>query len=401
MKNSKTMIKGGSFMIRRFVVCAAIMAAVFVYAVPSEAAFSVTDKDGNELTLGVSLQLQYREVNPAAGQTTDEAFVRRFEVSADTKLNAGWGGKLVVDFGKASGDNEVTLKEAYVSYTGFDGLDIKFGNAYFPFSREVNTSSKRQQFVERTFPGDHDYGTPERNLGLHVDAKLLGGKIRLAASGASASIDPDNKRLDFDSPVVKEADFNEGSMVGARVDFHPFGELKLAQGDFDGALKATISAAAFSWNNDGDKNTYTSAVTLASTSTTKFDVDSVDAFEVSGAFRFKGVSIDAEYNEFKAKTVADFANTGGIFLRGETTLTNSMIKGGYMVLKDRLELVAGIEAQDADNYKAKWKRTSYGANWFFNNHNTKVQLTLVDNKNVDGVKRADAKETFVQAQYVF
>jgi len=140
------------------------------------------------------------------------------------------------------------------TYDGFDMVSITVGNAATPFSREFLTSSKRQQLVERTFVGDHNYGTPDRAAGVHLSGNVLDKKLGWAVSGVQSCIDPDNSKLDFDTPVNRNDDFNEGWMAVGRVDFHPFGYLKMAQGDFDREnLKATISLAAFTWSNDDDK----------------------------------------------------------------------------------------------------------------------------------------------------
>ena len=55
-----------------------------------------------------------------------------------------------------------------MKYSGFDAMDITVGNTNFCFSRELLTSSKNQQLVERTFVGDHNYGTPDRQAGIHL-----------------------------------------------------------------------------------------------------------------------------------------------------------------------------------------------------------------------------------------
>ena len=269
---------------------------------------------------------------------------------------------------------------------------LTIGNANFPFSREFLTSSKYQQLVERTFVGDHNYGTPDRNVGIHMTGNTESKKVTWGASGTIASIDPDNKKLDFDTPVNRNDDFNDGFMIGGRVDFHPFGKLKFSQGDFSGKTKATIGVAAFSWGNDGDNNTYAPG-------DSKADVDSVTGVEVSGAFRSSGFSVDAQYNTFDADTVLA-GITDGIYKNGTTTLTNAAIEGGYMI-NNTIEIVAGYQTQDADGYATAWNRTSVGANWFINKHDTKVQLTYRMGENLNGVENADEDEVFLQTQFVF
>ena len=68
---------------------------------------------------------------------------------------------------------------------------MTIGNAQFPFSREDMTSSKKQQLVERTFVGDHNYGTPERNAGIYLQYAAMDKMLELHLAGGNADIDPD------------------------------------------------------------------------------------------------------------------------------------------------------------------------------------------------------------------
>ncbi|MGB5539992.1 MAG: porin [Gammaproteobacteria bacterium] len=365
-------------------------------AVPLQASGITVYKgdNGEYVKIGGRIQIQYHRADPDTGSTTDEVFFRRLRPYVEGSLHPDWKGRFQMDFGKAEDGNEVAIKDAYMQYKGYENMKVTFGNANFPFSREFLTSSKYQQLVERTFVGDHDYGTPDRNMGLHLDGHNGDRKLTWAASAASASIDPDNAKLDFDTPVNRNSDFNEGWIFGGRVDFHPLGYLKFSQGDFSGDTRATIGVAAFAWNNDDDNKTY------APGCTSKCDVDSVNAFEVSGAFRSHGFSVDAEYNRFDAE-LAEAGVTSGIYRNSETTLENWSVEGGYMVIPSKLEIVAAYQSQDADNYVNEWNRTSLGANYFIEKHDIKLQATYTMNEDVDGVPGEDEDEFFLQAQYVF
>jgi hypothetical protein len=359
-------------------------------------------KDGDKyVKLGGRIQLQYHSEDEDNADTVDSVFFRRLRPYIEGSVNKDWKGKFQWDMGKAEDDNEISIKDAYMQYKGFEGVRVTLGNANFPFSRELLTSSKKQQLVERTFVGDHNYGTPDRNLGLHLTGGVMDNKLTWAASVASSSIDPDAKKLDFDTPVNTNQDFNEGWILGGRVDFHPMGYVKMEQGDFKrDSIKATIGVAAYTWSNDDDVLDYTDPNTDVSTSTKKADVDSVNGFEVSGALRGYGASIDAQYNIFKAETI-DSNFTGGIYKDGETELTSFAVEGGYMLLADRVEVVAAYQQQDADNYAEEWTRTSVGANYFFKKHDVKLQLTYRMGENKDGIDDNDLNEVFVQGQYVF
>ncbi len=359
------------------------------FAAASQAG-GVTYKNGDKyMKLGGRIQLQYHYQDPDGGSSTDELFFRRLRPYIEGSLHPDWKGKFQWDMGEGSDVNEISIKDAYMEYKGFHNMKVRLGNAYAPFSREALTSSKYQQLVERTFVGDHNYGTPDRNLGLHLLGHNEAKTMTWGASLSEANIDPDTTKLDFDTPVNKGADFNEGWMVSGRVDFHPFGVLKMSQGDFKGEQKATIGVGAYTWSNDDDNNV----------SPTK-DVDSVKGYEVSGAYRNSGVSVDAQYNRFDAE-LKDGTVTSGIYKRGDTTLTNWAVEGGYMVMPAKLELVAGYQSQDADNYAETWDRYSFGVNWFVHKHDVKYQLTYRQNKNKNGVDGSDEREIFAQAQYVF
>jgi len=371
------------------------VAVITAIATPLSAfAGGITYKDGDSyLKVGGRIQLQYYQSKPDGGTTTDNIFFRRLRPYIEGSTHKDWKAKIQWDMGKATGENEIAVKDAYFQYKGMKNAKLTIGNANFPFSREFLTSSKYQQLVERTFVGDHNYGTPDRNVGIHFTGNTESKKVTWGASGTIASIDPDVKKLDFDTPVNTNDDFNDGFMLGGRVDFHPFGKLKFSQGDFSGKTKATIGVAAYTWSNDGDNNTYTPGAT------SKADVDKVTGLEVSGAFRAAGFSIDAQYNSFDSDTV-ETGFTGGLYKNGSTNLTNAAVEGGYMI-NNTIEIVAGYQTQDADGYATAWNRTSVGANWFINKHDTKVQLTYRMGESLNGVENNDEDEVFLQTQFVF
>lgn len=355
--------------------------------------------DGDKyVKVGGQIQLQYHREMPDGEPSVDDLFFRRLKVTVEGTSHKDWKGKIQVDVGKAENENEVAVKDTYFRYLGFKNMDLTIGNMNFPFSRELLTSSKSQQLVERTFVGDHNYGTPDKNAGIHLKGNTGGKKITWRASGAVASLDPDNDKLDFDTPVNRNEDFNDGFMFGGRVDFHPFGLVKFAQGDFRREVRAAIGVAAYTWSNDNDNNTNTPPV-ATSPCTSKCDVDAVTGVEVSGAFRGAGFSVDAQYNSFDSETV-ESGVTDGIYVNGKTTLTNAAIEGGYM-FGETIELVAGYQTQDADGYATAWNRTSAGVNWYINRQDTKVQLTYRMGEHLNGIRNNDTDEVFLQTQFLF
>ena len=154
-------------------------------------------KDGDKyVKLGGRIQLQYYHKNPSAKNSTDTVFFRRLRPYIEGSLHKDWKGKFQWDMGKAEDDNELAIKDAYLQYKGIKTIKLTIGNANFPFSREKLTSSKKQQLVERTFVGDHNYGTPDRNAGVQVSGGLFADdKVTYGLAFASSSIDPNANKF--------------------------------------------------------------------------------------------------------------------------------------------------------------------------------------------------------------
>jgi len=368
---------------------------VLVAMVASAFAAGVKYSDGDKyVKLGGRIQLQYHMVDPDGGDDTDELRFRRFRPYIEGSIVKDWKGKFQFDLGKS----DVALKDAYFQYSGFDAASVTIGNANFPFSRELLTSSKKQQLVERTFVGDHNYGTPDRQTGLHIAGDLAGEMLMWNASVVKGAIDPSNSKLDFDTVVQfdKGGDWIEGNMYGGRLEIFPMKYFKPEQGDFKGDFLVAFAVGAFGWDNDDD---YANEEEDGSVS--HKDVDSVTGIEFSGALRGGGFSVDAQYNIFESELINGKSGSDGIYDNGETTLENYALEGGYMIVPSKLELVAGYQSQDADGYSKSWNRTSVGANYFVDKHNIKYQVTYRMGENKDGKEDNDVDELFVQAQYVF
>jgi len=111
-------------------------------------------------------------------------FFRRLRLTTEGSTHEDWKGKFQLDMGKGG----TQVKDAFLTYQGFDWGEFTIGNTVVPYSRERTTSSKRQQLVERTFAGDHNYGIPDRSTGLHLRGNT--GNLHWNAAGVIASHDP-------------------------------------------------------------------------------------------------------------------------------------------------------------------------------------------------------------------
>ena len=386
---------------RRFM--ALILGCAFAasLAPPAEGGIVVYEKDGKKVEIGARIQLQYLRLDPDGGSSEDTIFFRRLRPYIAGSVTENWWGKIQFDFGKSIDGNEVAVKDAYMQYRGWKNLKLSIGNTKTPFSREFLTSSKRQQIVERGFVGDHNFGSPDRQLGFKLEGQNDSKKVTYALAAGGQHVDPDVRRIDFDTPANDAADWNEGLIVAGRVDFHPRGFMKFDQGDFHSdAFKYNFSLAAFSWSNDGDVNTYTDPVTGRSTSSSRADLDKSEGVEISAGLRGKGVSIDVEYDLVAGDTV-DPMFTGGVWRNGSTDLDKFQIEGGYMLPGNHFELVGKWQFLDADNYEDTWEATEVGLNYFWNKHKAKVQFTYRMGENVFGQRGDDLDSTYLQFQYVF
>jgi phosphate-selective porin OprO/OprP len=369
-------------------IIAILSMTLLLLAVPAFAGVVVYEEGDKKIEIGGRVQVQYHMEDPDGGGSSDELFFRRLRPYVLGSVTKNWSAKIQFDLGKATGDNEVAVKDAWMRYGGWTGLKLTIGNQKMPFSRESLTSSKRQQLVERTFVGDHNYGTPDRMIGVRLDGHNESNKVTWGIGLGAAEIDPDADKMDFDSSANHGSDWNEGVLVAGRVDFHPWGHLKMAQGDFDRKKKLTVSLAAFTWSNDDDNNGHAESL------------DSADGVELSFGFRAAGWSVDGEYQMISGDSVNPVL-TSGMYLDGTTDLDKYAIEGGYMVKPGKVEIVAGYQSLDADNFQESWNRTSVGANYFWNKHKSKAQLTYRMGENLHGVTGVDSDELFLQFQQVF
>ena len=71
------------------------------------------------------------------------------------------------------------------------------------------------------------------------------------------------------------------------------------------------------------------------------------------------------------------------------------------MFNNRIELVAGYQTQDADNYATSWNRSSLGANWFIEGNDIKVQLSYRMGENLDGTSGKDKDNIYLHTQFHF
>jgi hypothetical protein len=365
-------------------------------------------EDGDRfIEIGARIQMQYLYISedPREGQTDsqDTIFFRRLRPYIAGSVTRNWWGKIQFDFGKALDANEVAVKDAYMQYVGWKNHRIFIGNSKTVFSREFLTSSKRQQTVERWFVGQHNFGSPDRMLGFRVDGHTDSEKLEYKLNVGGESFDPDNRRMDFDTPVNDAGDFTLGWVGAGRLTYFFTEPFRRDQGDFKrGSMKFVIEGAAFAWTNNDNELTYTEEIDgiQVCTNESKCDLDSANGWELSGGMRGHGFSVDLEYNQILGEMIAGNVNSG-MYVNGETTIKKWQLEGGYMLDNLPLELVYKRDSMDTDGYARKWYANDFGINYFFNQHKAKVQVVYRMESNVNGVDGDDRNQLVMQWQFVF
>ena len=361
-------------------------------------------EDGDKfIEVGGRIQFQYLHFDPSDGDSESTVWFRRLRPYIAGSVTKDWWGKIQVDFGKNLNQNEVAVKDAYMQYIGWKNHKVFIGNSKTPFSREYLASSKRQQTVERVFVGQHNFGNPDRMLGFRLDGNTPNTKIAYKVSIGGQNLDPDIRRMDFDTPVNDEEDWNEGVVAAVRLDIFPWGAIKYDQGDFDrGPIKAGFAGALFGWENDGDRNSYTENIEGVDTciNEKKCDLDNAQGWELSAGMRGRGFSVDLEYNEIDGELV-DPVFTGGLYVDGQTTIKKWQLEAGYMLPMIPMELVYKRDSFDSDGYDEEWIGNDFALNYFFNKHKAKVQFVYRLGRSVEGVDGDDLNTFIMQWQFVF
>lgn len=369
----------------------------------ANAGVTVYEEGDTVIEVGGRIQVQYFRVDPdtETADSTDDLFLRRLRLDTEATLSENWWGKWQIEFA----DDEIDIKDAYLQYQGFPIGDITIGSHFVPFSREQLTSSNYQQLVERTFVGDSNFGVPSRQVGVSLrGGAILEEMLQYAVGYYKAGIDPSTSAIDFDTTFDDSTEYS-GDLIGGRLDFYPFGAFDLKQGDFEHTPSPLIAVAVngYTWSNDDDD------VSDAAT-----DYDEIQGYGADAALRWIGFSVDVAYQTFTSETI-DPTVTDGLVLNGEGDFDTYAIKGGYMIPfgSGFIEPVVGYQVLDADAIAEKDERISGGVNYFFNEHNDKIQFTYEVGSNVfatDNASDNDVNETavgddqdrlFLQFQHLF
>ena len=108
------------------------------------------------------IMLDYGDISSDSGEALGVASgweTRRARLAVKTIFNGEWAGEFDMDIA----DNEVEIKDFWMSYIGFKNTIIKIGNHKVPNSLEELTSSRHLTFMERSIMNTFD---PGRRIGV-------------------------------------------------------------------------------------------------------------------------------------------------------------------------------------------------------------------------------------------
>ena len=341
------------------------------------------------------VQPQY-EVRTSDGDTTDRTLFRRLFFTLDARPFENWRGQFQVDAGRlvSAGDLPV-VKNAFIQYTGWQdrGFTLTIGNQKPPFSRSLITSSSRRALIERPFTGDRTYGNPGRAPLIKLEAAHRERHVYWAVAAGTTRQAPDADEVRIDGPAEAGTNgTNEGPIAGARVEFHPGGDVPREHGDFTrSAPHVALGAAVYRWWNDNDEGRHGGAAV---------DLAHVLGYEVSAALRGSGGWLDVAYHHIDAKAV-DPTTTAGLYLEGRALLQQTSLEGGYLLWQAHLEAVGMFDTIANDAFADPWRRVSAGMNWYVSRHDLKFSLMHRESFNERGLAGARSHTTYIQTQFAF
>ena len=152
--------------------------------------------------------------------------LRRTRFAVKAQLDKNWYGELDTDW--TSGTPEI--KDAYLAFTGVEGLEIKAGNFKENFSIQRNTTSRYLMFMERAMV---TYLAPSRHLGINAryskdwfwaSAGVFGPE--LSSSEEQVAMEDGNK----------DYGYNEGLSYTGKLVFRPLHKSKTSSLHIGGAV---------------------------------------------------------------------------------------------------------------------------------------------------------------------
>jgi phosphate-selective porin OprO/OprP len=231
----------------------------------------------------------------------DNTDLRRARLGVSGKVEQDWVYKFEIDFA----NNATKLTDAYMSYHGFDNVDIKVGQYKEPFSLQVLESSKYVTFLESAAIRNF---APERNIGL--GAKTYGEDWTLEAGifgDDAGSSSTDDEQHSFTSRVTYAPIKEKGKVIHLGV---------VAR--YSSPQSSTVTYSSKFEANQEDSNTPSNALTTGALS----DVNKIQQHGLEAMAIYKSLYVQGEYITTQVKRkAADNPEFDGYYLQATYFLT--------------------------------------------------------------------------------
>jgi len=357
----------------------------------------IVTKDGST-HLKVEMRLQSRYSTPFEGNPKSITELQEDAVSSFGLNRARFkvGGHIHQPWIKLKYEydlnNSQTL-DARITLEQSDAFHFRFGRMKAHYNPERVTSSKDQQFVDRSMV--NGYFTLDRQQGISFMGRFNKG----------TALDL-NYSFDVFNGTGREGD-NESDdfMYVARLQSNFLGEkVSSAMGDLKISQKPAAHIAVATSTNE---SRYTRFSTNAPRQVNELDDHTeadgyrLEQWMVDAAYRYKGFSFQAEYHN---KDIVDQYEQN---FSGTLNMTGYYAQAGFFPnqlmasIPRQLELAARYSTVDPDTSIDHNNEREYlvAANWFFNGHRSKVSADIGRYEIDDAVTDITESENRIRLQY--
>lgn len=328
---------------------------------------TIESADGNyKFSLGGRIHLDAAAYDEDGAAMENGFLFRRARLVANITVHKNWHFKTQYDFA----ENSVGFADAYVRYTGFDGIRITAGQFHMPFSLEELTSSNNMTFMERAAP---TVFAASRQIGFGVD-------LRRSMYTASAAV--------YGRNVGDSVTGDDPLAVGGRVTFSPINE--------KGRLIHIGGAVAYEWTDDADTvrvrqrpESRVDGARLVDTGAI-IDARSQLKYGVELAGIYGPFSLQGEYmgSNVKRRTGMPSVDLSGFYVMGSWFLTGESRRysgGAFSSVTPNndmgaIELAARYSTLDLNDTGVvsggEMENITLGANWYIN-RNVRMMFNYV------------------------
>jgi hypothetical protein len=319
---------------------------------PKDARLTLSALDG-KLTFSPDFFADFRYEGVHQDRDTPSSSSFRFR-----RFRPGVGGKAILEqiryriqLEAAPGATSaaVSLLDGYFDFTFCDWAKLRVGQTKVPYSRQYLTGSSELQMTDTASAVDAFVGG--REIGLITTFAVLKDVLDLSAGIFNGN------------GGNKIANDNSEHMLVARLNAHVVGKMPYTEGDLDRSASPGVGVGVSAMRNGRNPTKTVVGSNGLPTEQVQPKVED-DSLGGDAAFRWKGAFATAEYHWRRSRKGQAVQHSRAGF-----------VQAGYLVWKG-LEVVArgGLVTPNLDAAQDHTKEVQVETNWYFNRHQTKLQL---------------------------